>query len=129
MKKLIEVALPLRRSTKPRLEKSPSAMGTPALFISGGHVAPLATSRAVIFVQMVNDPSEHPKKFPTEEAQEQERQRLFRLIEELVQWENTTNEKVLNQAREGILKSWRDTCEENKNHPKAADLFNPKRLS
>jgi adenine-specific DNA methylase len=66
--------------------------------------------------------------FPTEEAQERERQRLFRLIEELVQWENTTNETVLAQARDEIWKSWRTTCAENKDHPRAAELFNPDKL-
>jgi putative DNA methylase len=82
----------------------------------------------VIFAQMVDDPSTHPDQFPTEEAQEQERQRLFRLIEELVQWENTTNEAVLAQAREEIWKSWRATCTANQDHPHAAELFNPDKL-
>jgi len=41
----------------------------------------------VIFAQMVDDPSSHPERFPTEEAQEKERQRLFRIIEQLVLWE------------------------------------------
>jgi len=59
-------------------------MGNPSSLHLWWARRPLATSRAVIFAQMVDDPSEHPKKFPTEEAQEQERQRLFRLIEELV---------------------------------------------
>ena len=89
---------------------------------------PLAAARAVIFAQMVDDPSAYPEKFPTEEAQEQERQRLFRLIEELVQWENTTNETVLAQAREEIWKSWRTTCAENSDHPRAQELFDPEKL-
>lgn len=59
---------------------------------------------------MVDDPSAHPDQFPTEEAQEKARQRLFRLIEELVQWENTTNERVLQAARDEIWQSWRVTC-------------------
>src|SRR5215469_15746645 len=53
---------------------------------------PLATCRAVLFASLVDDPSEHPEEFPTEQAQEQERERLFRLIEELVKWENSNNE-------------------------------------
>ncbi|WP_300331713.1 DUF1156 domain-containing protein, partial [Accumulibacter sp.] len=73
---------------------------------------PLAAARAVIFAQMVDDPSAHPDLFPTEEKQERERQRLFRIIEKLVQWENTTNESVLQQARDEIWQSWRDTCAE-----------------
>jgi len=89
---------------------------------------PLAAARAVIFAQMVDDPSSVPEEFPTPKAQEAERQRLFRLIEELVQWENTTNEKILQQAREEIWKSWRRTCRDNANHPRAAELFNPEKL-
>src|SRR5207302_4312658 len=61
--------------------------------------------RAVLFASLVDDPSAHPEQFPTEAAQEAERQRLFRLIEELVQWENSNNERVLQAARAEILKS------------------------
>jgi putative DNA methylase len=89
---------------------------------------PLAAARAVIFAQMVDDPSAHPDKFPSEEAQEKERQRLFRIIEDLVQWENTTNEKVLQQAGEEIRRRWRATCADNKDHPRAAELFDPNKL-
>ena len=60
---------------------------------------------------MVDDPSARPELFPTEEAQSQERQRLFRIIEDLVKWESTTNETVLEAAREEIRRSWRRTCE------------------
>jgi len=59
----------------------------------------------VLFASLVDDPSEHPEAFPTEQAQEQERERLFRLIEELVKWENSNNENVLRQARAEIHKS------------------------
>jgi putative DNA methylase len=89
---------------------------------------PLAAARAVIFAQMVDDPSANTGQFPTEKEQEIERQRLFQLIEELVKWENTTNQHVLKEAREEIWKSWRSTCEENKDHPRATELFNPKKL-
>ena len=57
-----------------------------------------------------------------------ERDRLFRLIEELVKWENTTNEEVLEQARMEIQKSWRWTCADNADHPRAAELFDPDQL-
>ncbi|MGB6945744.1 MAG: hypothetical protein WBE37_25325, partial [Bryobacteraceae bacterium] len=63
-----------------------------------------------------------------EEAQEKERQRLFRLIEELVLWENTGNDRLFAQAREEIWKSWRSTCAENQDHPRAKDLFDPEKL-
>ena len=56
---------------------------------------PLAACRAVLFASLVDDPSSHPDKFPTGEEQEKERQRLFCVIEELVKWENVTNEPVL----------------------------------
>ena len=59
----------------------------------------------MLFAQMVDDPSAHPDKFPTEEAQQQERERLFRIIEELVKWENINNETVLEAARAEIRKS------------------------
>ena len=77
---------------------------------------------------MVDDPSARQEQFPTDEAQSHERQRLFRIIEELVKWENTTNETVLEAAREEIRKSWRRTCEDNRDHPRAAELFDPDKL-
>ena len=77
---------------------------------------------------MVDDPSASPELFPTEAEREKERERLFRLIEELVKWENTTNEKVLEQARKEIRKSWRRTCADHADHPRAAELFNPDKL-
>jgi putative DNA methylase len=127
-KKLIEVALPLDAINKASAREKSIRHGHPSTLHLWWARRPLATARAVIFSQMVDDPSEHPELFPTEEEQENERQRLFRIIEELVKWENTTNEKVLNQAREEIWKSWRYTCEENKDHPQADELFNPDKL-
>lgn len=127
-KKLIEVALPLEAINKASAREKAIRHGHPSNLHRWWARRPLAAARAVIFAQMVDDPSSHPDKFPTEEAQEQERQRLFRLIEELVRWENTTNEAVLAQVREEIWKSWRVTCAENKTHPRAAELFNPDKL-
>lgn len=77
---------------------------------------------------MVDDPSAHPELFSTEEDQHIERERLFRIIEELVKWENTTNQDLMNQAYQEILRSWKLTCEQNKDHPRAAELFDPDRL-
>src|SRR6266852_5048275 len=124
-KKLIEVALPLEAINRASAREKSIRHGHPSTLHLWWARRPLAAARAVIFAQMVDDPSAHPDQFPNEEAQEQERQRLFRLIEELVQWENTTNEAVLTQAREEIWKSWRATCAANKDHPRAAELFNP----
>src|SRR5688572_6285867 len=128
-KKLIEVALPLEAINQASAhEKQPGIGAHPRGLHLWWARRPLAAARAVIFAQMVDDPSAHPERYPTEEAQDAERQRLFRLIEELVKWENTTNETVLAQAREEIWKSWRDTCAANQDHPRAAELFNPEKL-
>ena len=102
-KKLIEVALPLDAINKASAREKSIRHGHPSTLHLWWARRPLAAARAVIFAQMVDDPSSHPERFPTEEAQEKERQRLFRLIEELVLWENTTNERVLAQARDGDL--------------------------
>lgn len=127
-KKLIEVALPLEAINKASTREKSLRHGHPSTLHLWWSRKPTATARAIIFAQMVDDPSAHPELFPTEEEQEKERQRLFRLIEDLVLWENTNNEHVLNQAREEIWKSWRYTCEENKDHPLAVELFNPDKL-
>ena len=118
----------MMRSTARRRGRSRSGTGIRALCICGGRGRPLATARAVIFAQMVDDPSSRPELFPTEDAQEQERERLFAIIEKLVKWENTTNETVLQEARDEIWKSWRRTCADHANHPRAAELFDPERL-
>jgi putative DNA methylase len=127
-KKLIEVALPLKAINEASAKEKSIRHGHPSTLHLWWARRPLAAARAVIFSQMVDDPSAHPDLFPTEEDQEKERQRLFRLIEELVKWENTTNEAVLEQARAEIRRSWRLTCEENQDHPQAAELFNPDKL-
>jgi putative DNA methylase len=127
-KKLIEVALPLVAINEASKREKTIRHGHPSTLHLWWARRPLAAARAVIFAQMVDDPSAHPDQFPTKEAQERERQRLFRLIEELVKWENTTNEAVLAQAREEIWRSWRATCAAHKDHPRAAKLFNPKKL-
>lgn len=72
---------------------------------------------------MVDDPSAHPDLFPTEKKQEKERKRLFKIIEELVRWENTNNEEVLQVARDEIWQSWRHACAANADHPRAKELF------
>ncbi len=127
-KKLIEVALPLEKINTASAREKSIRHGHPSTLHLWWARRPLAAARAVIFAQMVDDPSAHPETFPTEAAQAAERERLFRLIEQLVLWENTTNEDLLQQARDEIWKSWRTTCEEQRDHPRAAELFNPDRL-
>ena len=122
-KKLIEVALPLEAINIASAREKSIRHGHPSTLHLWWARRPLAAARAVIFAQMVDDPSAHPDIFPTEKKQEKERQRLFRIIEELVKWENTTNEAVLQQARDEIWQSWRYTCAENADHPRAKELF------
>jgi putative DNA methylase len=122
--KLIEVALPLDAINEASAKEKSIRHGHPSTLHLWWARRPLAAARAVIFAQMVDDPSSHPELFPTEEAQESERQRLFRLIEQLVEWENTTNEKLLAQAQEEIWKSWRAACTENKGNARAKEIFN-----
>ena len=104
-KKLIEVALPLEAINRESAREKSIRHGHPSTLHLWWARRPLAACRAVLFAQMVDDPSSHPERFPTEEAQETERQRLFRLIEELVKWENINNEELLEQARAEIRKS------------------------
>ncbi|HEX6899321.1 MAG TPA: DUF1156 domain-containing protein [Thermoanaerobaculia bacterium] len=119
----MEVALPLDAINKASAREKSIRHGHPSTLHLWWARRPLAAARAVIFAQMVDDPSAHPDIFKTEKAQEKERQRLFKIIEDLVQWENTTNEKVLQQARDEIWQSWRYTCAENADHPQARELF------
>ena len=127
-KKLIEVALPLDAINAASAREKSIRHGHPSTLHLWWARRPLAAARAVLFCQMVDDPSSRPELFPSDEDQAHERQRLFRIIEELVKWENTTNETVLEAAREEIRKSWRRTCEDNKDHARAAELFNPDKL-
>lgn len=127
-KKLIEVALPLEAINAASAREKSIRHGHPSTLHLWWARRPLAAARAVIFAQMVDDPSSWPELFPTEKKQEKERQRLFRIIEELVKWENTTNEKVLQAAREEIWASWRRACAENADHPRAKELFDRHKL-
>ena len=127
-KKLIEVALPLEAINIASAREKSIRHGHPSTLHLWWARRPLAAARAVIFAQMVDDPSGHPDIFPTAKKQEKERQRLFRIIEDLVKWENTTNEAVLQQARDEIWQSWRYTCAENADHPRARELFDRYKL-
>ena len=127
-KKLIEVALPLDAINAASGREKSIRQGHPSTLHLWWARRPLAAARAVIFAQMVDDPSACPEEFPTEADQKQERARLFRLIEELVRWKNTTNEELLALARAEIRRSWRRTCADNAGQPRAAQLFDPDRL-
>ena len=161
-KKLIEVALPLDAINTASAREKSIRHGHPSTLHLWWARRPLAAARAVIFAQMVDDPSgyvdvllsdtkkrraaerelkkrvaahaakrslahddEIAEAQPTleEVIAEQERDRLFAIIEELVLWENTTNEEVLEPARREIWQSWRRACAENAAHPRAAEIF------
>jgi putative DNA methylase len=173
-KKLIEVALPLEAINKASAREKSIRHGHPSTLHLWWARRPLAAARAVIFAQMVDDPSAYvdtlrqdpklrrkaeaalrarlalwdeaaelarrakgtnlavpePGPQPTldEMLADIERQRLFRIIEDLVLWESTTNETVLQAGRDEIWASWRRTCAENADHPRAKDLFDRKTL-
>jgi putative DNA methylase len=104
-RKLIEVALPLDAINKEAAREKSIRHGHPSTLHLWWARRPLAACRAVVFAQLVDDPSSHPDKFPSEDAQDAERQRLFRIIEQLVKWENSNNPVVLEAARKEILES------------------------
>ena len=167
MKKLIEVALPLDAINKASTREKSIRHGHPSTLHLWWARRPLATARAVIFAQMVDDPSGYvdvllsdtkkrraaerelkkrltghaakrasahddaiaePEPTLEEVIAEQERDRLFAIIEELVLWENTTNEEVLEPARREIRQSWRRACAENAAHPRAREIFDRHKL-
>ena len=104
IKKLIEVALPLEAiNTQSAREKS-IRHGHPSTLHLWWARRPLAAARAVIWASLVDDPSSLPEQFPTEEEQTKERERLFAILSELVKWENSTNQDVLNAAKAEILR-------------------------
>lgn len=104
MKKLIEVALPLDKINEACAREKSIRHGHPSTLHLWWARRPLAAARAVIWASLVDDPSSHPELFPTEEEQNQERQRLFGILDDLVVWENSNNEEVLQAARDEILK-------------------------
>lgn len=104
-KKLIEVAIPLEAINAASAREKSIRHGHPSTLHLWWARRPLAACRAVLFAQLVDDPSSNPDEFPTQESQEAERKRLFGIIEELVKWENSTNEEVLEKARAEIRKS------------------------
>jgi putative DNA methylase len=109
-KKLIETALPLDAINAASAREKSIRHGHPSTLHLWWARRPLAAARAVLFAQLVDDPSAWPELFPTEAAQQRERERLFRIIEHLVVWEHTTNEEVLERARCEIRRSWARHC-------------------
>jgi putative DNA methylase len=132
-KKLIEVALPLDDINKAAAREKAIRHGHPSTLHLWWARRPLAVARAVLFAQLVNDPSwkytgDELKKPQVRSAVTRRRNELFRLISELVKWESTTNQEVLSRARMEIVSSWKETCDANKGHPDAGTLFDPRNL-
>lgn len=125
-KKLIEVALPLDEINEACIREKSIRHGHPSTLHLYWARRPLAAARAVLFAQMVNDPGGERGYMSgkTKAQAAEEREELFSIIRDLVKWENTNNESVLNRAKEEIWKSWRQTCALNKG--KAG--FDPEKL-
>src|SRR4051794_19340562 len=116
-KKLIEVALPLEAINTASAREKSIRHGHPSTLHLWWARRPLATCRAVLFASLIDDPSEHPELFPTEQEQDNERERLFRLIEQFVDWKNIHHEKLLAEVKAEIEKAT------NGNPPPVLDPF------
>ena len=118
-KKLIEVALPLDAINAEAAREKSIRHGHPSTLHLWWARRPLAAARAVLFAQMVNDPGGERgwKAGLTKQQAAMRREVLFDIIKDLVKWENTNNEEVLERARKAIRDSWRETCEMNKGKP------------
>jgi putative DNA methylase len=116
-RKLIEVAIPLEAINRESAREKSIRFGHPSTLHLWWARRPLASCRAVLFAQLVDDPSSNPSAFPTEDLQKKERQRLFQIIEKLVVWENIHDAALLREANEEILKS------SNGNPPAILDPF------
>ena len=104
-KKLIEVALPLGAINAASAREKSIRHGHPSTLHLWWARRPLAACRAVLFAQMVDDPSSAPEEFPDEVSRERERRRLFGIVERLVKWENSNDPRAIGAARREIARS------------------------
>lgn len=104
-RKLIETALPLEIINKESAREKSIRHGHPSTLHLWWARRPLAACRAMLFAQLVDDPSSRPEEFPTEEDQALERKKLFNIIERLVKWESINNRSLYEEAHAEILKS------------------------
>ena len=101
-KKLIEAALPLDAISAASAREKSIRHGHPSTLHLWWARRPLAAARAVLWASLVDDPSAHPDRFPTEEDQKLERKRLFGILEQLVVWENSNDLSILDKAKQEI---------------------------
>lgn len=104
-KKLIEVSIPLEAINAASAREKSIRHGHPSTLHLYWARRPLAACRAVLFSQLVDDPSSWPDRFPTVEEQDAERRRLHGVIERMVPWEASNDEGILNEARWEIARS------------------------
>lgn len=107
--KLIEVGLPLGVISAEAAKEKSIRRGHPSTLHTWWARRPLAACRAVLFAQLVDDPSAHPEKFETKEEEDAEREELYEIISELVKWKNIHNEQLLAKARDKIWESCNDS--------------------
>ncbi|MFF8747552.1 DUF1156 domain-containing protein [Streptomyces californicus] len=106
--KLIEVSLPLEAINRESAREKSIRHGHPSTLHLWWARRPLAAARAMLFAQLVDDPGSRPDLYPGPEEQKAERQRLFDLIEEMVPWEATRDERIMRKVREKIAESHGD---------------------
>ncbi len=104
-KKLIETAMPLDPINKASSREKSIRHGHPSTLHLWWSRKPLATCRAVLFAQAVDDPAAWPERFPTEQEQNVERERLFGIMSDLVVWEHSNDPGVMGRARREIVRS------------------------
>lgn len=126
-KKLIEVALPLDSVNSASVREKSIRHGHPSALHLWWARRPLAAARAMLFAQLVNDPGYERAlgRGINKDRAKLERERLFGIMRRLVEWENTNDAAVIEEARIEIRNSWRETCELNRGHPNATELFDP----
>lgn len=106
-KKLIEVALPLDKiNAAAAYEKMPGIGAHPRGIHLWWARRPLTTARAVIWASLIEDPSSNTNMFPTEEEQNNERMRLFKILEGLVEWKNSNDAEILAAAKKELSKQY-----------------------
>lgn len=104
-KKLIEVALPLPEiNDASAYDKMPGIGPHPKGIHQWWARLPLPTARAILFASVVDDPEAHPEKWPTEEAQNTERERLFDILRLMMGKKLHEAPEVYAEAREEMLK-------------------------